>query len=111
MLTRILPIPLLLFLLAGGVSAWALPDHSSQALGKLDRPEEARQHNERGITLAREGKYVEAVREFRAAIEISLDDAEAHYNLGLSLNQLGESDQALEEFRNVARLRPTTMQT
>jgi len=46
--------------------------------------------------------------EFRAAIEIFPDDADAHYNLGLALDSLGEPDQALGEFRRAAQLRPAS---
>ena len=73
-----------------------------------DRREEARQHNERGIALARQGKHLDAVGEFRAAIEAFRDGGSAYYNLGLSLNQLGVPDQALDAFRTAARLQPSS---
>ena len=82
-----------------GLVAWAFPGRPVQAPREVDRREEARQHNDRGIPLARQGKYLESVGEFRAAIEVSPKEADAYYNLGISLNQLGDSDQALEAFR------------
>src|SRR5262245_40503865 len=67
---------------------------------------EARDHNQKGIALARTGNHVAAVKEFRAAVALRPDYGEAHFNLGVSLTQLGEVSAAVEAFRAAARLRP-----
>jgi Flp pilus assembly protein TadD len=97
-----------LLTLPGQLVAWAFPEQPVQAPKEVDRREEARQHKEGGITLARQVRYSESVREFRAAAEDSSNDAGAYYGFGISLNQLGESDQDFDAFRTAARLRPSS---
>jgi tetratricopeptide (TPR) repeat protein len=49
----------------------------------------------------------EAVAEYRAAIRLAPDFADAHYNLGVALLQIpGQRQEALAEFETVQRLKP-----
>lgn len=58
-------------------------------------------------TRAYEGRqYQEAKTQFELAVANSPDSAEAHYNLGLALFALGETDQAREHFIEAANLAP-----
>src|SRR5579872_4944689 len=80
----------------------------SVAAGQVAEPvrAEARDHNQKGIALARAGNHVAAVKEFREAVALRPDYGEAHFNLGMSLTQLGEVGGAVHAFRSAARLRP-----
>lgn len=44
--------------------------------------------------------------EFREAIRLKPDYANAHYNLGFALSDKGELDGAIAEFREALRLNP-----
>jgi tetratricopeptide (TPR) repeat protein len=59
---------------------------------------EARDHNQKGIALARSGNHIAAVKEFREAVALRPDYGEAHFNLGISLTQLGEVNAAVHSF-------------
>jgi len=56
--------------------------------------------------LKERGKLDEAIAEFREAIRINPDFAEAHYNLGKAWHGLGELDLAVAEWREAIRLKP-----
>lgn len=52
------------------------------------------------------GQYQEAKTQFEQAVAGAPDSAEAHYNLGLALFALGETNQAREHFMEAANLAP-----
>lgn len=52
------------------------------------------------------GQYQEAKTQFELAVAGAQNSAEAHYNLGLALFALGETDQAREHFIEAANLAP-----
>lgn len=52
------------------------------------------------------GQYQEAKTQFEQAVASAPNSAEAHYNLGLALFALGETDQAREHFMEAANLAP-----
>lgn len=68
----------------------------------------ARDHNERGIALARRGDHAAAVDEFRAALKLQPAYGEAYYNLGMSLEQIGDAESAISAFRSAVRFRPNS---
>ena len=47
-----------------------------------------------------------ALREFRETIELTPMDANAHYNMGLALNNLGRHAEAMLAYREAVRVRP-----
>ena len=62
-------------------------------------------HVARGSELAGQGKLDEAIREFREAIRLNPEYAEAHYDLGAALFELDNGvDEALAEFREALRI-------
>ena len=56
-------------------------------------------HNNLGVALRDQGKLEEAVAEFRTAIRLNPDYAEAHYNLGFALHSQGKLEEAVAEYR------------
>lgn len=58
-----------------------------------------------GILLA-EGDYQRAADAYRKATQILPDIAEAHYNLAIALNRLGNQREALAEYRMALQIRP-----
>ncbi len=85
--------------LAAGQSPASVPDGRNQ---------QASEHNRRGVEFSKSGNHAGALREFRAAIELQPGYAEAQYNLGVALVQVGEPEQGLMAFRAAARLRPAS---
>src|SRR5215469_11522004 len=84
-----------LFLLSPGAPALLpLSGMESAANPFPEAQDEAAKHNQRGVELARQGDHLGAIAEFRSAINIRPNDGEAQYNLGLSLEEIGDLDQA-----------------
>lgn len=73
---------------------------------RLKGREKASEPYNKGLSLAEEGSYLDAVREFRNAIAIDPGFVDAHYNLGVTYQKLGSNEKALEQFQDVVRLRP-----
>jgi len=69
-------------------------------------PAKARPHNNLGAALVRQGRLAEAVEQFRAALDIKHDYADAHYNLGSVLARQGNLAQGIYHFRETLRLDP-----
>ena len=49
--------------------------------------------------LAKKGKFVEALPEWRKALELSPDDPRAHNNFGISLDGAGRPEEAIAQYR------------
>ncbi|MEJ2164647.1 MAG: tetratricopeptide repeat protein [Desulfobacterales bacterium] len=69
-------------------------------------PAKARSQNNLGAALIRHGRLAEAVEQFRKALAIKYDFADAHYNLGSALARQGNLEQAIEHFKESLRLEP-----
>ena len=50
------------------------------------------------------GQYEQAVDQFRAAVNLKPDHANAHYNLGRGYKELGKTDQAIQELEQALKL-------
>jgi Flp pilus assembly protein TadD len=70
-------------------------------------PESARAHTNVGEIAIRQGRFLEAYREFREALRIKPDDAIHHDNLGVVLLRHGLFDEAENEFRETLRILPS----
>ena len=64
------------------------------------------EHNAQGAEAYQNKQFQEAKTHFQQAVAGAPDSAEAHYNLGLALLALEESDQAREQFIEAANLAP-----
>ena len=73
---------------------------------KASVSQSAGQHNAQGAQAYHDKQFMEAKGHFQQAVAGAPDSAEAHYNLGLALFALGESDQAREQFIEAANLAP-----
>jgi spermidine synthase len=69
-------------------------------------PESADLHNVLGIAHAADGRFAEAVAEFRAAVRLEADSAAAHWHLGAALASLGARDEAVVHLRRSVQLDP-----
>jgi spermidine synthase len=63
-------------------------------------------HNVIGVTLLREGRYDEAARAFRVALERRPDSVDANRNLGTALAATGQVPDAIEHLRRAVQLAP-----
>ncbi|MEO0191710.1 MAG: tetratricopeptide repeat protein, partial [candidate division WOR-3 bacterium] len=61
-------------------------------------------HCNLGFLLTNQGRYGEAEKEFREAIRIKPDYAEAHYNLGVLLAEQGKYKEAKAELEKALKL-------
>ena len=56
--------------------------------------------------LRNQGKLDEAIAEYRQAIRLIPDFAEAHNDLGIALKEQGKPDESIAEYRQAIRLKP-----
>jgi tetratricopeptide (TPR) repeat protein len=63
-------------------------------------------YTEQGMRDYQNHRYLEAKTAFELAIKAAPNSGEAHYNLGLTLFALGETDQARDHFIEAANLAP-----
>ena len=66
----------------------------------------AHTHVNLGAVFRRQGKLQEAVEQFNAALRISPDFPEAHYEFAVIYFLQGKSETAVDEFRTTIRLKP-----
>ncbi|MCG3178734.1 MAG: Photosystem I assembly protein Ycf3 [Phycisphaerae bacterium] len=59
-----------------------------------------------GVALARQGRMVDAVTQYRRAIEMNPSDPAIRINLGDALMTLGKTDEALDAYRQAVRVAP-----
>ncbi len=69
----------------------------------------AEQHADRALEFFDRGRLVEAEHELRQALSIHPDNADWHYNLGLTLEASGRDGEALERFERAAELAPSQL--
>jgi protein O-GlcNAc transferase len=71
-------------------------------------PRSAEAHNDRGVILAANGLFSEAVPCFERAVALQAGYAEARANLGRTLRSLGRLDEALQQFELVLESTPAS---
>ena len=68
--------------------------------------DKAAEHLSKGMVLAQDGDINGAIAEYRKALKIDPDFADAHNNLGLALEKNRNLDAAIAEFREALRVAP-----
>ena len=63
-------------------------------------------HSNLGIAYADQGRFEDAITQYRLAIQARDDSGKVRHNLGLVLAQVGRSDEAIAEYREALRLDP-----
>jgi tetratricopeptide (TPR) repeat protein len=71
--------------------------------------EKALFHFEPGSVCSHQGKWDKAIGEYRKALELDGDYANAHYSMGLALTTKGGWDGAIAEYRQDVRLEPNSV--
>jgi tetratricopeptide (TPR) repeat protein len=72
----------------------------------LSRGPTASVHINMGYSLARVGKLNEAIRQYRAALELDATNVNAYFNLANALAADGRTKEAIENYQQVLKLRP-----
>ncbi len=67
---------------------------------------QAETHYNEGVTLQQQGKFEDAIAEYREAIRLNPDFAIAHLNLGAALAALGKRAEAISAYREAIVLQP-----
>ena len=62
---------------------------------------------ERGLLLARQNKWREAIESFNQSLDQETAAPAAHYNLGICLEKTGQTDRARSEYEEALRLQPS----
>lgn len=75
-----------------------------QATGKL--PLESLMHRNLGNALVAQGRVEEAIVQYKKAVEIKPDYAEAHFNLGLLLASRGRVAEAVVHYQKAPEIKP-----
>jgi tetratricopeptide (TPR) repeat protein len=70
------------------------------------RRQRANEYNDRGVMLFHRRELAAAEAEFRKALDIRPDFAEAYNNLGLTLSDLGKKEESVEAFKRAIDLAP-----
>ena len=70
-------------------------------------PESADLHNILGLSLAQQGRFEEAIVEFRDAMRQGPESAMTHWHLGAALASRGAREEAVEHLRRSVQLDPT----
>ena len=74
-------------------------------MNALSRRKQARVPYNSGLELVRQGSYLDAVTQFKIAIEMDPGFAEAAYNLGVTFQKLDSHEKAVAQFEKAIELR------
>jgi protein O-GlcNAc transferase len=96
------------FHLAGVVAHQLRRNDAAALLGRAVSlgPDVAEAHNDRGVVLAANGSFAEALPCFERAVQINPGYAEARVNLGRALRALGRPGEAATQFEQVLKTAP-----
>jgi len=79
---------------------------STEDVAHLRVRERAREPYNRGLVLAENGSYLDAIQQFQTSLSIDPQFIDARYNLGVTFQKLKSYEKALGEFKTVVRKRP-----
>lgn len=63
-------------------------------------------HNYLGLAYARKGRFVQAIKHFKAVLRSRPDWYQTYNDLGLAYSLLGKHDLAIQSYREALRLKP-----
>ena len=66
----------------------------------------AESYRREATEFARHKSWIEAIANYRKALDLEPNDALTHYNLAITLKYKGDARQAVEEFEATLRLKP-----
>jgi hypothetical protein len=84
---------------------------TEQTRAVATKPYDAMAHRNLGAALQKQGRFDEAIQQFRAALMIKPDCAEAQVGLGLALASMGRLDQAITCYRRAVEIKPDDAET
>jgi type IV pilus assembly protein PilF len=67
---------------------------------------DAATQNDEGVAHLQQGHWAVSAEHFQKAIAAAPELAEAHFNLGLALDEMGKHPEATEEFKKAKELAP-----
>src|SRR5574337_28814 len=62
--------------------------------------------NKKGLSLYNQGKYAEAIIEFKKALELNPNHYDAHYHLGIVYYAKGMTDESITELKKAIDVNP-----
>jgi tetratricopeptide (TPR) repeat protein len=69
-------------------------------------PGNPRPYNNLGVALNHRGKYAQAADQYRKALQLHPDYANAHANLGYALARQGQIEEAIDHYKTALRIKP-----
>jgi Flp pilus assembly protein TadD len=72
----------------------------------MKSPEKSRPHNGLGEAYAKQNRLDEAISEYKIAIQLRLDDADAYNNLGVAYAKQNRLDEAISAYKTALYFRP-----
>ncbi len=84
------------------LAGWAAPTEGSYLKALEANPNHRRAHINYGLFLARHDRCPEAI----CQLQLALPPAQAHYDLGIALDEVGKASQARAEYRKALKLQP-----
>ncbi len=89
---------------------WKNEDTLWAATAKYSEKEQ-KSYNNMGEVYARQGDMEKSVEQFKKAIRINPQYADAYYNLAKTLNQMGKTDEAIENYKKAVEYNSGLWQT
>ena len=83
-----------------------IAEYRASAQDKPDPPADAEAHRRRGQGLYSQGKFDEAIAEYKEALRINPRYAPAHNGLGTALNRQEKLDEAVAAYKEAIRIQP-----
>lgn len=89
---------------------WTDEDHLWLAADKYS-PHSYNNHNNLGDYYDRHGNYDMAIKEFKTAIALKADYADAYHNLANTYKEMGDFDNAMKYYEDALKINPTIWQS
>jgi tetratricopeptide (TPR) repeat protein len=89
---------------------WKNEDNLWFATAKYS-PSSPNNHNNLGDVYARQGDLPKAAEEFKIAIQLKPNYADAYHNLGITYQRMGQFDKAIASYQEAIRLSPILWQS